>query len=143
MENRKFKPQIDKFFFFIWIPVLTAMLIGTVISWFAPVALIIMLATDVFVLYFLVSSLVGCVELREGSLFVKFGFILKKEIPYQSIRGISKARGIYTESMLSIKNAMEHVNIKYGKFDVISVSVATNDQFIEELEARLAISHRQ
>ena len=39
--------------------------------------------------------------------------------------------------MLSLKLAMEHINIKYNKFDVIAVSVVTNDDFEKELSARI------
>jgi hypothetical protein len=38
--------------------------------------------------------------------------------------------------MLSLKNALEHVNIKYNNFDIVSVSVVDNDGFIEELNTR-------
>jgi hypothetical protein len=38
--------------------------------------------------------------------------------------------------MASLKNALEHVNIKYNTFDIVSVSVVDNDGFIEELNTR-------
>jgi hypothetical protein len=38
--------------------------------------------------------------------------------------------------MVSLKNAIEHVNIKYNSFDVTTVSVVDNDGFIEELKER-------
>ena len=138
MENKKFKPLVDKYFYAIWIPMAVLMLALTAISLFEPTALIIMLATDAFTFYFLVSSLIGYVELRGDTLFVKFGFILKREIPYCKIRSLVKDRRVYSESMLSLKNSLEHVNIKYNRFDVISVSVVDNDGFIKELEERIA-----
>ena len=138
MENKKFKPLIDKLFWFIWIPLAVVLIAATALSALDTVALIIILGTDIFTLYFLISSLVGYVEIRENSVFIKCGFILKKEIPYGKIRGLSKERKFYSESMISIKNAFEHVNIKYNKFDVISVSVSSNDELIRELEARMA-----
>ena len=137
MENKKYKPLIDKLFWWIWIPTVIMLVIGTAISFVSVIALVIMLATDVFTFYFIVTSLVGYVELREKTLFVKFGFILKREIPYSMIMGISKERKLYTDSMLSIKNSMEHVRIKYNKFDVICVSVVDNDEFIDELKKRI------
>ncbi len=39
--------------------------------------------------------------------------------------------------MLSLKNALEQVTIKYNKFDSVVVSVKDNDTFISELERRI------
>ena len=136
MENKKYKPLIDKLFWWIWIPTVMMLVIGTAISFVSVIAFVLLIATDIFTFYFIVTSLVGYVELREKTLFVKFGFILKREIPYGMIMGISKERKWYTDSMLSIKNSMEHVRIKYNKFDVICVSVVDNDEFIDELKKR-------
>ena len=136
MENKRFKPLFDKLFGIIWIPTSILMISVTVLAAFRPVALLIMIPTDVFTFYFLLSSFFGYVELRENSLFIKFGFVLKKEIPYDKIRELKKERKFYSESMLALKNSFEHVNIKYNKYDVISVSVASNDEFMRELEAR-------
>ena len=138
MEIKRFKPKIDKLFWFIWTPTSLLMIIATVLALFEPVALIIMLATDAFTFYFIFSSLVGYVELRESTLFIKFGFIIKREIPYNKIRRIEKACKLYSESMLSLKNAFEHVNIRYNSFDVVSVSVVENDEFINELNRRMS-----
>ena len=137
MKNTIFKPQYDKLFFIIWIPTSVLMLGATVFSAFYPIALAIMLSVDLFTFYFLVSPLFGYVELRENTLFIKFGFFIKREIPYEKIRGTCKERKFYSDSMLSLKSSFEHVNIKYNKFDVVTVSVVTNDKFIEELGSRL------
>ena len=137
MENKRFKPLFDKLFFIIWIPTSIIMIAMTVVFAFVPVALLIMIGVDLFTFYFLVSSIFGYVELREDTLFIKFGFILKQEIPYSKIRGVVKERRVYSESMLSLKNALEHVNIKYNRYDVVTVSVEGNDEFIKELNTRL------
>ena len=137
MENKRFKPLFDKLFFIIWIPTTILMIAVTVLTAFYPVALLIIILTDLFTFYFLVSSLIGYVELREDSLFIRFGFILKRDIPYIKIRGVRKERRFYSESMLALKNSFEHVDIKYNKYDVVSVSVVGNDEFISALEARL------
>ena len=137
LENRRYKPLIDKMFYLIWVPISIVMLAVTVLSFFEPTALFVMLPVDIFTFYFLFSSLFGFVELREKSLFIKFGFILKTEIPYSSIRGIAKDRKFYSYSMLSLKNALSHVNIKYNKFDLVTVSLKENDEFIEELTRRI------
>ena len=138
MEIKKFKLKLDKFFWAIWIPMSVLMIALTVVSAFELGALLIILPLDVFVFYFLVSSLFGYVELREDAVFIKFGFILKREIPYSKIRGAEKERKAISPSMLSLKNALEHVNIKYNAFDVVTVSVIGNDELIRELERRMA-----
>ena len=136
MENPRFKPLFDKTYGIIWISLSVVMILCTVLAVFEPTALFVMIPTDLFVLYFLVSPLCGYVELREETVFIRFGFILKREIPYKKIRGITKERKFYSDSMLSLKNAMEHVNIKYNTFDMISVSIIDGDGFIRELEKR-------
>ena len=50
-------------------------------------------------------------------------------------KGIVKERKFYAESMMSLKNAFEHINIKYNAFDVTTVSVVDNDGFIKMLQA--------
>ena len=137
MEKRKFKPLLDRLYWSIVIATSALMIPLTVVSFCHPIALIITVSVDLFVLYFLVSPLFGYVELRQESVFIKFGFILKREIPYEKIRGLKKDRKFYSDSMLSLKNAFEHVNIKYNTFDVITVSVIDNDEFIKEIEAKI------
>lgn len=36
--------------------------------------------------------------------------------------------------MLSLKNSLDHINIKYNTFDITSVSVIGNAELIAELE---------
>ncbi len=137
MEKRKFKPLLDRLYWSILIVTSALMIPLTVVSFFHPIALIITVAVDLFVLYFFISPLFGYVELREETVFIKFGLILKREIPYRKIRGLNRERKFYSDSMLSLKNAFEHVNIKYNTFDVITVSVIDNDEFIKEVEAKI------
>ena len=136
MENKRYKPLVDKLFYIITIPTVVFLAAMTVISAFDPLSLLVTIPTDVFTLYFLVSPLFGYVELREESLFIKYGFILKREIPYAKIRGTVKERSFIAESMLSLKNSFDHVRIKYNTFDVTIVSVVGNDEFVSELENR-------
>lgn len=136
MENKRFKPLVDKLFWILFIPTFILMAGLTVIAAFDPVALLITIPADIFVIYFFISPLVGYVELQEKILFIKYGFILKKEIPYDKIRSVEKGKRWYSESMMSLKNSFEHVNIKYNSFDVTTVSVIDNDDFIEELTNR-------
>ena len=138
MENRIFKPKLDKMFWIILIPTSLFLLAMTVVpTIFAPEALFIIIPIDLFVIYFLISPLLGYAELRSNTLFIKFGFILKREIPYAKIRGAEKTEKFYSDSMISLKNAIEHVNVRYNTFDVVSISVIDNDKFIEELKSRL------
>jgi hypothetical protein len=77
------------------------------------------------------------VELRENSIFVKFGFFVKREISYSKIRDAVKVRKFYSDSMISLKNSFEHVNVKYNTFDILTLSVKGNDEFIDEIKARI------
>ena len=140
MKNIRFNPKIDKLFAIIFIPTVTLTACVTVIpSLFSLVTLWITLPTLIFVLYFLISPLFGYVELRENSVFIKYGFILKKEIPYEKIRGAFLERSFYSQSMMSLKNSFEHVNIKYNSFDVTTVSVKENQELINLLNLKISL----
>ena len=139
MEMKRYKPAIDKLFYAIWIPTSILMITVTVISFYEIGAFILMLAVDVFTFYFMISSLVGYVELRMNSVFIKFGFIIKREIPYDKIRKIAKERKIMSNTYLSLKNSLEHVSIKYNKYDEIVVSVVNNDDLIKKLNNHITI----
>ena len=115
MNIKKYKPKIDRYFYLIWMPIIVLMLPLTIISFMSLPAFILLLCADVFTFYFMISSLVAYVELRENSLYIKYGFILKRNIPYNTILEVNKERRVITYNMLSIKNALEHVNIKYNK----------------------------
>jgi hypothetical protein len=140
METKKYRPKIDKLY---WILLLFTNAVCVPLLFIPPffslVTLFVTLPLFVFVNYFFVSPLFGYVELREDGFFIKYGFFLKRYIPYGKIRSVSKERKFYTESMLSLKNALDHVNIKYGSFDVTSVSVLDEDTMISELHARCGI----
>ena len=137
---KKYKPLVDKLFWVTFI-VAIALVVGVTVPVFLypePFAIIITLLVDLLVVYLLVSPLCGYVELRETSVFIKFGFFLFREIPYSKIRCIKKEKKLYADSMLSLKNAVEHINIKYNSFNVVSVSVVQDDEFIEELTERVS-----
>ena len=136
-KTRRFQPLFDITYKSIWISLSVLMALFTALAALEPTALFVMIPTDLFVLYFLLSPLFGYVELREEVVFIRFGLILKREIPYEKIRGITKERKFYSDSMLALKNAMEHVNIKYNTFDVMSVSVMDSEAFVTELEKRI------
>ena len=132
---KKFPSLVDKLFWIISIPTVIFIAAMTVISAFAPVSLFITIPVDLFVIYFLISPLFGYVELRQSSVYIRFGLIMKREIPYEKIRGAVKVRKLYSDSMVSLKNSIEHVNIKYNTFDIISVSVVDNGEFIAQLQS--------
>ena len=137
-ERQIFKPKFDKMYW--WSLALCAvyMIAMTFVAlWHVQVAIVIG-AVDLLLIWVLVSPCFGYVELREETLFVKFGLILKREIPYARIRKIQKVRHWYSESIIALKNAMEHVDIRYNLCDVVSVSVVENDAFIEALKNRAA-----
>lgn len=138
MENKRYKPLIGKMFFIIWIPTLILLITATVMSAPYIAALLIMLATDIFTVYFLISPLFGYVELREDEVFVKLGFFTTVEIPYNKIRAVVKERKLYADSLISLKNSLDHVNIKYNRFDVLSVSVVDNDELIDMIKTKIS-----
>ena len=70
MKNQKFKPLFDKTYKSIWISLSVLMALFTALAALEPTALFVMIPTDLFVLYFLLSPLFGYVELREESLFI-------------------------------------------------------------------------
>ena len=137
MENKRYKPLIDKYFYIIWIIMTIILLPLTIISIVYPAGFIILILTDIFCYYFMVSSLVAYVELKEDTLYIKFGFIMKREIPYNKIRSLEKEKRIITYSMLSIKNALEHINLKYNKYDMVTISLKNNDEFIKEVNEKI------
>ncbi len=136
MSNKRFKPLVDKLYLLMLIPTALIMLTVNALLIFYPttLGLFIIIPTDLLVVYFLVSPLFGYVELGENSMLIKYGFFLKREIPYVKIRSLEKVSKFYSESMMSLKNAFEHVDIRYNTFDVTSVSVVGNDELISELE---------
>ena len=135
--QKRYKPKIDGLFYAIWVPTVLLLIACTVVACAEPMALLIVIAADIFTLYFLVSPLFGYVELRENTVFIRYGFFLTREIDYLRIRDMKKERKPYTDTMLSLKNAMEHVTIKYNKFDITAVSVTDNDDLIINIKARI------
>ena len=128
--------MIDKLFWWITIPTAMLFFFLFLISVCELVAFLITFSTMLLTAYFLISPLFGYVELREKMVFIKFGFFMKREIPYEKIRGTKKERKWYSDSMLSLKNSMEHVNLQYNTFDFVTISVVDNDEFIRELNKR-------
>ena len=136
MENKIYKPLIGKMFYVISIPT-ALLLIAVTITAVYTHALLIMIPTDLLTLYFIISPLFGKVTLTEEGIVVKFGFFATRIVPYSHIRSLEKVRKWYSDSTMSLKNSMEHVNIKYNRFDIVSVSVTDNDGFIAEVNSRI------
>lgn len=134
---KRYNVAIDKLFFIIWIPVSILMISLTILSFTEVLAFILLILLDLFVFYFLFSSLSGYVEIHDNYLYIKFGFIIKRKIEYKDIRDVIKERKVYSTSYLSLKNALEHIVIKYNKYDDVTVSVKENDDLINELKKRI------
>ena len=137
MEIKRYKPLLDKIFWIIWVPTFILLALATVITAADIIAFILMISVDLFTVYFMISPLFGYVELREESIFVKLGFFMKREILYKQIRDVEKTRKLYSDSMSALKNSLDHVNIKYNRFDILSVSVVDNDDLIKRLKVRM------
>ena len=143
MENKRYNPLIDKFYCIL--ATVTLLLVTPpvlICGIFAPTTLFITVPIFLFAAYFLITPLVGYVEMRESTVFIRYGFIMTKEIPYVKVRSVEKDRTAISPSLVSLKNALEHVNIKYNTFDITTVSVKDNDGFIAELKERCAIAHK-
>lgn len=134
---KRYKPLVDKLFWIIWVPTWVLMAAVTVVSLLDVVGLVFIIPADALLLYFMVSPLFGYVELRDDTIFIKYGFIMKREIPYDKVRSVSKKRSFMAETMLSLKNSFDHVEIRYNAFDVTSVSVVGNDELINEINSRI------
>lgn len=144
MNIKKYMPKIDRLFWSLFIPTnLFCILVLVIPSIIDPQVLFITLPIFLFVNYFFASSLFGYAELREKELFIKYGFFLKKSIPYDKIRSLEKERKFYSHSMLSLKNSYDHINIKYNFYDVTTVSLKDEDGFIAELSKRINIAREK
>ena len=140
----RFKPRVDALYLWVAIPttlLIVAMLVFSCV-FFSLGALLISVFTLVFTGYFLFAPIwLGYAELREDGIFIDFGIFIKRTIPYSKIRKIERKRKWYSESMLSLKCAMEHLDIKYNRFDVVSVSLCNEDDFLEELNEKIKLNN--
>ena len=137
----KFRPRVDKYYLCIAIPTEIFLIVMTVMTLvhFTLFGLVVMLLALALSSFFMLSPiLLGYAELRENELFVDFGVFVKRSIPYSDIRAIEKKRRFYSESMLSLKCAIDHVDVKYNKFDMISLSLKDEERFVEELNKKTA-----
>ena len=137
MQSKKYTPLVDKLFYLLSLITLLVVLTPTVVCGILePSTLFITLPIFIFTAYFFVSPLCGYVELRDGGLYIKYGFIVSRTIPYEKIRRIERERKIISPAILSIKNALDHINIRYNAFDITTVSLKDSDAFLCELNER-------
>ena len=87
---KRYKPLIDRTYVTMMIIIFVILTVMTVIAAFSPVALLIVVPIYLLVVYHLISPFFGYVELRENSLYVRYGLFMKKEIPYSKIRASQK-----------------------------------------------------
>lgn len=139
MQNQRFKPKFDKLYWLSLSLCAVYMIVMTAISVGSRPMMIITGSVNLVLLWVLVAPWFGYVELREDVIWIRFGFFLKREVAYASIKRMQKVRHWYSESMIALKNAMEHVDIRYNACDVVSVSVTDNDALIEAIEQRRSL----
>ena len=139
----RYLPKTDRLFWLTALPTLILTFGGLAISFLEPPALFIMIPTALSVVYFLFSPLFGYVELTEHEAVIKYGLFLKKEIAYTDIRGVEVRRRIISDSIMSLKCAMEDVTIRFNRFDITVVSVKDNQALKNELLKRCGISAEQ
>ena len=137
---RRFKPLVDAVYLVMCVPILLLPIALAVLPVLSPFGRITCALFAIFVFYFVVSPFFGYVELRESTVYIKYGIILKKEIPYGAIRGVERKKRFHSDAMLSLKCSLEHVDIKYNTFALTVVSVVDNDTFIAALEERIRAS---
>ena len=138
MQPKRYKPFIDSFFCImasITFVIVTLPIILCAVP--APSTLFITVPIFLFAAYFLVSPLFGYVELRESTVFIKYGFFMSKEIPYSTIRTVERERKAISPSIMSLKHSIEHVNIKFNRFDITTVSVKYNETFADDIKTRI------
>jgi hypothetical protein len=131
-------PLVDRLFFILAFSTFIIVALPLILCAIpAPSTLFITVPIFLFTVYFLISPLFGYVELRESTVFIKYGFLLSKEIPYSIIRAVERERKVISPSIMSLKNSIEHVNIKFNRFDITTISVKDNEAFINELSAQI------
>lgn len=137
----KYKCKIDKGYLIFYLVLELLFLIVPIVSFILKDIIegLVELIPFAIITFCFTSSLNAYVILHENELFIKYGFILKKSIPYEKIIGIEKKKQFICESIIAIKNSKEHIDIKYNKFDVTSISVKNNDFFINELKEKIAL----
>ncbi len=134
--TKRYKPKKDKLYAWLSVTVNAVCLPMLVIGSFDPISLFAVIPIILFCNYFLISPLFGYVELREDHLFIKYGLLLKKRLPYSKIRSAEIKRSVISEAMMNLKLSLDHVVIKYNSFDFTIVSVKENEAFISELTER-------
>ena len=139
MQPKRYKPFIDSFFYVLASVTIVIVALPIILCAIpAPSTLFITVPIFLFAAYFLVSPLFGYVELRESTVFIKYGFFMSKEIPYSTIRAVERERKAISPSIMSLKHSLEHVNIKFNRFDITTVSVKDNSTLMSEIEARIS-----
>lgn len=133
---KKYKPKVDKLFYILLVVINVislAILIIPQLFYLSFESFIFSIIVILFINYFLISPLFGYIEIKETSIFIKYGIILKKEIPFNKIKKLELKKKWYSDSILALKCSIEHVDITFNSYDKTCVSVKENDIFIEDV----------
>lgn len=133
---KKYKPKVDKLFYIMLVVINVislAILIIPQLFYLSFESFIFSIIVILFINYFLISPLFGYIEIKETSIFIKYGIILKKEIPFNKIKKLELKKKWYSDSILALKCSIEHVDITFNSYDKTCVSVKENDIFIEDV----------
>ncbi len=135
----KFKPKIDAYFIVPFCIATIILLIPTILGFvFNNIAQgIFTICILLFVDYLLLSPLFGFVQFEEKNLYIKYGLIIKKRIPYDKISTIKIEKKLYSECLLSLKTSVEHMHITYNLYDTTCISLKETDAFLEEVARRM------
>ena len=134
MGNKRYRPKVGGLYFAIFLPTLALILAVTVLAAiYDPFSLAVTVTVFLLILYFAVSPLFGYAELREESLYIRYGFFMKVDIPYSKIHSVKRARRLISYSTVSLKCDVEHIEIRYGIFDETTISLVDSEEFVAEL----------
>lgn len=137
----KYKAEIGSFF------IITLAIVSLLVLFPLIISIIVMNTTAIIIsaVFFvimeavLISPIFGYVKLEENALYIRYGLIFRKRIPYDKIVSLEKEHKLYSESIISLKTAIEHIKIKYNTYDNTTVSIRNMDQFIGEVNQRTTL----
>lgn len=134
----KFKPLVDKYFYtpiiLVLILFIAPIMVGIVCKQIDQIIITSLLFIVIGVL--LISPLFGYVKIEDDHIFIKYGLFFKRKIFYTNITEITKERKFYATSLISHKTALDHVFIKYNKYDDTCISIKNMDVFIALVEEK-------
>lgn len=135
----KYRVNIDKYYYITIVVVSLILLIPLILSIVAKRVWVILVVAFliIFVEYLLFSCFIGYAKLEEDHLVIRYGFIIKRRLPYEIIRGVEKKSSYFSESLISLKTTKNCVVVLFNTYDNTTISIKDEDDFIEKLLEKL------